>query len=75
MLRIGLALSVLALGAAGAPAGAQAAGSGTGPVNAGRVVVQTSGLFNVHGDRVTVPSGRSSSAGPSRGSRRDSASS
>ena len=55
MSRIGLALSVLALGAACAPAGAQAAGPGTGPVNAGRVVVQTTGLFNVHGDHVTVP--------------------
>ncbi len=54
-IRISLALSVLALCAASAPAGALAAGSGTKPVNAGRVVVETTGLFNVRGDRVTVP--------------------
>jgi L,D-transpeptidase catalytic domain len=54
-IRITLALGLSALGAASAPAGALAAGTGTGPVNAGRVVVQTTGLFNVHGDHVTVP--------------------
>ncbi len=54
-LRIALTLAALALGAASAPAGALAAGPRTRPVNAGRVVVETTGLFNVHGDRVTVP--------------------
>lgn len=48
-----LALAV-ALGAAGAPAGALAARP-VAPVSATPVNVQLQGLFSVHGDRVTVP--------------------
>lgn len=53
-----LALLVLALGTAGAPAGALAAGSSARadrPVSATPVTVELEGLFSVHGDRVTVP--------------------
>jgi hypothetical protein len=57
--RLSVALAVLALGAACAQAGAQAAAAAVvvrkHPVNAGRVVVELGGLFKVHGDRVTVP--------------------
>lgn len=54
--RLGLALLVLAFGAASAPAGALAAGSGTvTPVTATPVSVTLGGLFSVHGERVTVP--------------------
>jgi|SRR5579875_2654206 len=56
--RLVLALSVLALGAASAPAGALAAGSSAQagpPVAATPVNIQLEGIFSVHGDRVTVP--------------------
>jgi hypothetical protein len=56
--RLGLALSVLALGAAGAPAGALAAGSvarAGAPLSGTPVAVELKGLFTVHGNRVTVP--------------------
>ncbi len=56
--RLGLALSVLALGAAGAPAGALAAGTSAEaapPVSATPVAVELQGLFSVHRDEVTVP--------------------
>ncbi len=57
MRRLSLTLGLLALGAASAPAGALAAGTGspTRPVDAGRITLGLDGLFRVHGDRVTVP--------------------
>ncbi len=55
-IRLVLALAVVALGAAGAPAGALAAGSAVGPpVAATPVNVELQGLYSVHGDAVTVP--------------------
>ena len=57
-IRLALALSVLTVGAAAAPAGALAAGSTGGdgpPVSATPVSIELMGLFSVHGDRVTVP--------------------
>jgi hypothetical protein len=56
--RLSLTLALVALGAGGAPAGALAAGvpaSPTHPVDGGRVAVELNGLFNVRGDKVTVP--------------------
>ena len=56
--RLVLALSVLTLGAASAPAGALAAGGGTKaepPVSATPVAVELTGLFSVHEDKLTVP--------------------
>lgn len=51
-----LALSVFALGAASAPAGALAAGSALGPpVAATPVKIELQGLYSVRGDNVTVP--------------------
>ena len=50
--RFVLIVAVLALGAASAPAGALAAGK---PVAATPVKVTLTGLFSVHGDKVTVP--------------------
>jgi L,D-transpeptidase catalytic domain len=62
--QLSLTLLALALGAASAPAGALAAGTGSTaptkkaapkPINPGRVGVELTGLFNVHQDGVTVP--------------------
>ncbi len=56
--RLVLAVSVLALGAASAPAGALAAGSPANvvrPVSATPVALDLEGLFSVHGTKVTVP--------------------
>jgi hypothetical protein len=50
--RLVLIVTVLALGAASAPAGALAAGR---PVAATPVKLALTGLFSVHGDKVTVP--------------------
>jgi hypothetical protein len=50
--RIGLAVAVLAFGAASAPAGALAASK---PLSATPVKLTLTGLFSVHGDGVTVP--------------------
>ena len=54
--RLVLALLVVALGAAGAPAGALAAGTPSGPpVSATPVTIQEQGLYSVRGDNITVP--------------------
>jgi hypothetical protein len=50
--RIGLVVAALAFGAAMAPAGALAAAK---PVSATPVNLTLTGLFSVHGDKVTVP--------------------